>query len=103
MGCRWLSTLFRADCGAEFAHDLPRCPDCGCVLIHIERDGAHAGVTAAAVTFTNLRQVNDRFLGSPWVGPDRNLHAEAALAKPHAVDRFGMKIVRNELVVALEF
>src|SRR5579863_8172360 len=103
MGCGRLSTLFRANCGgAEFTHDLPRCPDRGCVLIHIERDGTYAGVSAAAVAFADLRQVYYRFLGSPWVGPDRHLHAEAALAKSHAIDRFGMKIVRNELVVAFE-
>jgi orotidine-5'-phosphate decarboxylase len=72
------------------------------VLIHIERDGTHASVTAASIALTNLGQIDDWFLWSPGIGADRNLHAEAAFAESDAVDRFRMEVVGNELVVSLE-
>ena len=72
------------------------------MLVHIEGDSAHAGVSAASVALANLGQIDDRLFWSPGVRAHGNLHAEAALAESHAVNGFGMEIVRNELVIALE-
>ena len=96
------STFLRAHRGAELIHDFTGGLNRRRVLIHIERDGPHARMTASAVALTNLRQIDRGLQGSPGIRSHRNLHAEAALAQPHAVDRFRMQVVGNELVVAFE-
>src|SRR5579864_235431 len=98
---RWLHCFF-ADGGAQLSHDFLRRLDRGGVLVHVERDRSHAGMAAATVALANASQVHFRFLRSPGIRSHRNLHAEAALAEPHAVDRLRMQVVGNEFVVALE-
>src|ERR1700716_39127 len=94
--------LFFADSGAQLLDYFPRSLDgCG-MLIHIERNGSHTGVPAPAVAFANLRQVHPRFFGGPWVRPHRHLHAKTALAESYTVDRLGVQVIRDELVVTLK-
>ena len=56
----------------------------------------------SAVALTNLGQIHHWLLGRPGIGSHRDFHAKATLAEAHAVNGLGMKIIRNELVVALE-
>src|SRR6202521_4461513 len=72
------------------------------MLVHIKGNCSHASVPTTAVALTNLGQIHHRLLGRPGIGSHRDFHAKATLAEAHAVNGFGMKIIRNELVVALE-
>src|SRR5579859_532230 len=72
------------------------------MLIHVEGDRSYAGVPPAAIAFANASQIHFRLLRRPGIGPDRNLHAKAALTQADAVDRLRMQIIRDKFVVALE-
>src|SRR5260370_29302665 len=80
---------------------LRRSDGCG-RLAHIKGNRSHASVPTTAVALTNLGQVHHWLLRRPGIGSHRDFHTKAALADTHAVNGFGMKIVSNELVVALE-
>src|SRR5215469_882050 len=92
----------RAIAGTQLLHDF------GCSLAglveHVWRKGnrSHSRMAAAAVSLADLRQVLHIAGGSPGIGPYGHLGAEAALAEPNAVEAVGAKVVRYELVVALE-
>src|ERR1700730_2141123 len=72
------------------------------MLVHIKGNRSHASVPTTPVALTNLGQIHHGLLGGPGIGSHRDFHAKAALAEAHAVNGFGMKIIGNELVVALE-
>src|SRR5215472_18263969 len=72
------------------------------MLIHGKRNGPDARVTAASITFADASQIHFRFGWGPWIRSYRDFHAKTTLAKAHAVHRFRMQIVRNELVVAFQ-
>src|SRR5580704_19426426 len=91
-----------ANGGAQLGNNFLRSLDGRGVLVHIERNRTHTGVAASAVTFADSRQIYFRLLRSPRIRAHGNLHAKTALAQAHAVDRLGMQIIRDELVVAFE-
>src|SRR5213592_2463938 len=99
---RMPALLFSANSTAEFRDNLLRGFDRGGVLVDIERDGADARVTSAAVALANAGKVYIRLLRSPGVRSHGNFDAEAALAQTHAVNGLGMEIVGDKFVVALE-
>src|SRR5579859_4711477 len=91
-----------AEAGAQFVDDLLRGLACMLPLPGLERDGADAGVPAAAIAFADLRQVDHVLRLRPRIRADGDFHAERALAQTDAVDAVRMQVVRHELVVALE-
>src|SRR5258708_27919919 len=96
------SAFSGANRAPKLIHDLARGADSRGVLVHVERDGAHASVSASSIALANLCQVDHGIFRGPWIRSDRNFHPEAAFAKSHAIDGLGMQVIGNELVVALE-
>src|SRR5258708_582381 len=98
-----LNSLRRiAHAGAELLHYFLRRASRLFALAYIERDRTHPRMTTAAVALANLRQIYHWRRRGPGVRSHRNLHPEAALAQPHAIDGFRMQIVRDKFVVAFE-
>src|SRR5450631_1322485 len=91
-----------ADAGAKFVGNFARRLSSFFFFCDTERDRSNARMTAAAVAFANLSQIDGGLGRRPRIRAYRNFHAETALAEAHAVNRFRMQIVRHELVVALE-
>ena len=73
-------------------------------LVGREADGAHAGVTAAAVALADLRQVDHlRRIGlGPGIRSHGDLGAEARLRQADGVGGLRVQVVGDELVEALE-
>src|ERR1700730_4876965 len=100
MGCWERSTS--TDAGAQFLDDFPG-GFAGCFLFgDTKGDGADPSMTAAPVALAHLGQIYRRLGRGPGIRSYRNLYPKAALAEAHAVDRLGMEIVGDELVVAFE-
>src|SRR5260370_25470265 len=78
------SAFSGANRAPKLIHDLARGPDSRGVLVHVERDGAHASVSASSIAIANLCQVDNRSLRGPWIRSARNVHTAAAFADFHA-------------------
>src|SRR5208282_4483694 len=88
--------------GAQLLDDLQSGFVGGVTLGDVERDRADAGVTASTIALAEPGEIDGRLAFRPRVRSDRNLYPERTLAQADAVDRVGMQVVRNELVVAFE-
>src|ERR1700728_4706544 len=87
----------------QLFHNLSRRFARRLLLGHIERNGPHTRMATSSVAFTDLREIHHRLRRRPRIRSHGNLHPETTLAQAHAVNRFRMQIIRNELVVALKF
>ena len=90
--------------GAEFGDDFGGGFAGFVFAVGGERDGAYAGVTSSAVALADGGKVEHVFRQSfgPGIGANRDLGTEAGFRKPDRVSSFRMKVIGNELVVALE-
>src|SRR5260370_17406479 len=77
------SAFSGANRAPKLIHDLARGPDSRGVLVHVERDGAHASVPPSSIALANLCQVDHGIFRGPWIRSDRNYHPEAAFANSH--------------------
>src|SRR5277367_4525197 len=88
---------------AQLRGDLPGGAAGGIHGADLEADGAHAGVSAAAVTLTDRSQIEvHRFLG-PGVRAHRDLGPETGSTYRDGVNGIREKIVGNELVITFQF
>ncbi len=87
---------------AEFVDDLGDVAAGEFGLAGWERNGADHGVSAAAVAFADLGDVMDPRPRCPGVRADRDLCPERAFGDRNVVGGLGEKVIRNELVVALD-
>src|ERR1700721_2720676 len=76
--------------------------DGGRVLVHVKGNSPPPGMTASAVALTDPGQVYFRRLRRPGIRAYGNLYPKTALAEPHTVNGFGMKIIGDEFIVAFE-
>src|SRR5580700_11202585 len=65
-----------------------------------EADRTNLGMTAAAVTLANRRQIELHRLARPGIGTDGDFRAKAGGADRNRVGGLREQIIRNELVVA---
>src|ERR1041385_128108 len=92
-----------ASAGAEFRDNLGSRLASAVDLVAIERDGADPGVSATAIALTNLGKVGKLVGLCPRIRAHRHFGAEAAAAQAHAVGALRMEVIRDELVISLEF
>ena len=76
------STFLRAHRGAELVHDFTGRLNRRRVLIHIERDGADAGMTASAVALADLRQIDSRAPRAQGFEPTETFTRKLLLLSP---------------------
>src|SRR6202042_3589151 len=74
----------------------------GFILADFERNRAHTRVPASAIAFAHFGKIDGRLALRPGIGSDGNFYAERTFTHSHAVNRIGMEVIGNELVVAFE-
>src|SRR5262249_29856859 len=67
-----------------------------------KRDCANSSMSATAVAFTDLGEVDHIALYCPRIGAHSHFDSKAATAQSNAVHRVRMQIIWNELVISLK-
>ena len=88
---------FPRQLGDNFSHGRARLLD----FFRLERNSANHRMSAATISLTNFRDVVRAWHGRPWIRAYRDLRSLCTARERDRVSRFGVQVVRNELVEAL--